>query len=160
MVTLRSRREQPERDPMIEGWLAWYWILPGKSGEESVLVGNGGFKGPPTPNGVAEIGYYLRPTHRGRGYGIEAVRCLLEHVPSHAGVRLVMAETRRHNIASIRLLQKVGLCARAKTLSQVYFALSLYVDLSVARTRKWPEHAPAIVSASNHGGKPATPTKK
>lgn len=93
---------------------AWYWILPGKSGEESVLVGNGGFKRLPTPDGVAEIGCYLRPTHRGRGYGIEAVRCLPEHVLSHAGVRLVMAETRRHNIASIRLLQKVGFVCAGK----------------------------------------------
>ena len=56
--------------------------------------------------------HYLRPTHRGRGYGIEAVRYLLEHVLSHASVRLVMAEMRRHNMASIRLLQKVGfVCA-------------------------------------------------
>jgi RimJ/RimL family protein N-acetyltransferase len=116
MVTLKSRQEQLEGDPKIEGWLAWYWILPGKSGEESVLVGNGGFKGPPTQGGIAEIGYYLRPTHHGRGYGIEAVRCLLEHVFSHAGVRLVMAETRRHNIASVRLLQKVGFGVRGQRL--------------------------------------------
>jgi len=39
MVTLRSSQEQLERDPKIEGKLAWYWILPAKSGEESVLVG-------------------------------------------------------------------------------------------------------------------------
>jgi len=92
----------------MEGWLAWYWILAGKSGEDSVLVGNGGFKGSTSSNGVAEIGYYVRHTHRGRSYGTEAVRCLLEHVPSHAGVRLVMAETQRHDVASVKLPKKVG----------------------------------------------------
>ena len=75
---------------------------------------NGGFKRPPTPHGIAKIGYYLRPTHRGRGYGIEAVRCLVEHALSHAGIRLVMAKTQHHNIASVRLLQKVGFVCAGK----------------------------------------------
>jgi len=92
----------------MEGWLAWYWILRGKSAEESVLVGNGGFKGPPDSEGVVEIGYYVRPMHRERGYGTEAVRRLVEHALSHAGVKLVIAQTQHDNEASIKLLEKIG----------------------------------------------------
>jgi len=96
----------------MEGWLAWYLVLPGKSGEESVLVGNGGFKGPPSSDGIVEVGYYVRPAHRGHCYGSEAVRCLLEYTLSRAGVKLVIAQTQHDNEASVKLLEKVGfVCA-------------------------------------------------
>ena len=77
-----------------------------------ILVGNGGFKGPPDSEGVVEIGYYVRPMHRGRGYGTEAVRRLVEHALSPAGVKLVIAQTQGANVASTKLLEKVGfVCA-------------------------------------------------
>ena len=104
--------EQLQKGPEMEGWLAWYWVLTGKSGEESVLVGNGGFKGPPSSDGIVEVGYYVRPAHRGHGYGTEAVCCLLEHALSRAGVKLVIAQTQHDNEASVKLLEKVGfVCA-------------------------------------------------
>jgi len=100
--------EQLEKGPEMDGWLAWYLVLPGKSEGESVLVGNGGFKGPPGSNGVAEIGYFVRSTHRGCGYGTEAVHRLVEYALSRAGAKLLIAQTQHDNIASIRLLKKVG----------------------------------------------------
>src|SRR5947207_248336 len=42
-ATLRERPEEA-------GWWAWYWITAGPS--EAVLVGSGGFKGPPNAAGV------------------------------------------------------------------------------------------------------------
>jgi len=99
--------EQLEKDPEMEGWLAWYWVLPGKGREESMLIGNGGFKGPPDSDGGVEIGYYVRPTHRRHGYATEAVRCLVEHALSCTGVKIVVAETQGDNVASVRLLEKI-----------------------------------------------------
>ena len=100
--------EQLEKGPEMDGWLAWYLVLPGKSKGESVLVGNGGFKGPPGTDGTAEIGYFVRSTHRGCGYGTEAVHRLVEYALSRAGTKLIIAQTQHNNIASIRLLKRVG----------------------------------------------------
>jgi len=118
--------EQLQKDPEMEGWLAWYLVLPGKRGEQSILVGNGGFKGPPDSEGVVEIGYYVRPAHRGHGYGTEAVRCLLEHALSRAGVKIVVAETQGDNVASVSLLENVGfvLTGEGSELGLLRFALA------------------------------------
>ena len=118
--------EQMQRIPKMERWLAWYWIFPGKRREESILVGNGGFKGPPDSDGVVEIGYYVRPTHRRRGYATEAVRCLVEHAFSCTGVKVVVAETQGDNAASLRLLENVGfvLTGEGSELGLLRFALA------------------------------------
>ena len=118
--------EQLEKGPEMDGWLAWYLVLPGKSGEESVLVGNGGFKGPPGTDGTAEIGYFVRSTHRGRGYGTEAVHRLVEYALSRAGAKLVIAQTQGSNVASVRLSENVGfvLTGEGSELGLLRFALA------------------------------------
>jgi RimJ/RimL family protein N-acetyltransferase len=59
-------------------------------------------------NHSAEIGYFIGPEFRGRGYAAEAVALLLKHLFSDLGLNKVMAQTGEFNLHSIRLLEKLG----------------------------------------------------
>jgi RimJ/RimL family protein N-acetyltransferase len=58
--------------------------------------------------GAYGIGYMLVPEARGRGYGSEAVRILVDYVFLHHDVPRVQAETHPDNTASQRVLEKAG----------------------------------------------------
>lgn len=70
--------------------------------EDGVVVGDCGWFGPPT-DGVAEIGYGVAASVRGRGVGRSAVLLLLEWVSSQGATR-VRAEVLPGNAPSLRLL--------------------------------------------------------
>jgi [ribosomal protein S5]-alanine N-acetyltransferase len=71
------------------------------------VVGGGGVKAPPTADGEVEIGYAMAPTWQGRGLGTQAARGLTEEALAH-GAQRVSACTRPDNIASWRLLERIG----------------------------------------------------
>jgi RimJ/RimL family protein N-acetyltransferase len=75
---------------------------------DNVVVGYGGFKGLPTPEGVAEIAYGLSPEYQGRGYATEAVQALVSFAFSSNQVRVVRAHTLAEVNASTRVLTKCG----------------------------------------------------
>jgi len=72
-----------------------------------VLVGWGGFKGPPT-DGSAEIGYAVAPEWQGRGIATCAVRAMLREAYAAAQVKAVIAHTLPERNASVRVLEKAG----------------------------------------------------
>jgi len=74
-------------------FLGWFHFRPGKD------------SGPDE----AELGYRLRRTAWGKGYGTEASRALIQKGVIELGVRRVTASTYEHNIASRRVMEKVGL---------------------------------------------------
>ena len=98
--------EQLERHPELTGWLSWYWVLRGDG--EAVLVGSGGFKGCPQPDGTIEVGYSVLPQYQGYGYTTEAVSGLLSWAFTHSELACVIAETLSDNERSIRVLEKLG----------------------------------------------------
>ena len=100
--------EQLEQDLTLVGWLSWYWVLRGEATEEALLIGSGGFKGQPQPDGAIEIGYSILPQYQGRGYATEAVASLLAWVFSYSEVIQAIAEAPQENRASIRVLAKLG----------------------------------------------------
>ena len=115
-------REELRTRSELAGWLSWYWILranslthtsgtvhrPCDKGPDSgVLIGGGGFKGPPD-HGLVEIGYHVLAPYRRRGYAAEAVEALLGWAFSHSSVRAVVAETGPGNAPSRGLLEKLG----------------------------------------------------
>lgn len=55
-------------------------------------------------DGCREIGYWVDPQHWGRGIASRALRLFLEEV----GERPLRAHVVRHNVASIRVLEKAG----------------------------------------------------
>ena len=56
----------------------------------------------------AEIGYTLAPDQQGHGYATEAVRAVLERLFTVQGLHKVSAECDARNLASARLLERVG----------------------------------------------------
>ena len=86
------------------GWWLWYFL----DAAERVLVGQGGFKGPPQ-DGTIEIGYSICDIFQRRGYATESVGALLEWAFVQPGVERVIAHTYRHLHASIRVMEKNGL---------------------------------------------------
>ncbi len=78
---------------------------------DRVVVGDIGFHGPASIDGVVEIGYSLVGAVHGRGVGTAACREVLE-LAWRDGASAVRAETAADNVASRRVLVKAGFTAR------------------------------------------------
>ncbi|HWX22473.1 MAG TPA: GNAT family N-acetyltransferase [Candidatus Binatia bacterium] len=86
-------------------WVHGFSFLLGDSG---VVVGKGGFKGPPTDDGAVEIAYGIFPDHQGKGYATEGAAALTAFAFGSGKVRVVRAHTRPEGNASKRVLTKCG----------------------------------------------------
>ena len=96
-----------QREPQHAGWYQWLWVW-NVPPEKRLLVGNGGFKGPPDEQGEVELGYSVWEPFQRRGLATEAATALVDWAWQQPACRTVMAETDLHNIASHRVLQKLG----------------------------------------------------
>lgn len=75
-----------------------------------------GFKGLPDEQGEAEIGYGIDPDQQGHGYVTEAVQAMLAWAFQEPACRAVIApDTKKWNVASNRILAKVGMHMYAET---------------------------------------------
>lgn len=72
------------------------------------VIGDCGTVGWTDQQGHVEIGYGLAAPYRGRGYGTEAVRVLADWVTAQPGVTAVTASVEVGNLASRRLLERLG----------------------------------------------------
>jgi RimJ/RimL family protein N-acetyltransferase len=75
---------------------------------DNVLIGFGGFTGPPTNDGVVEIAYGITPAYQGRGYATETAQALMKYAISNGRVRTIRAHTLPEQNASTRVLEKCG----------------------------------------------------
>lgn len=92
--------------------------------EERALIGDIGFHAPPDANGSVEIGYDILAAHRRQGYAVEACDALLDWTFQQPGVRFVVAESLIDNVASIRVLEKVGLRRFSTTAESIWWRLT------------------------------------
>lgn len=70
------------------------------------MVGDLCFKGPPNENGEIEIGYGTYDGFQGRGYMTEALGAMAGWAFRQPGVRAIVAETDKDNVASHKTLSK------------------------------------------------------
>ncbi|MEO0826400.1 MAG: GNAT family N-acetyltransferase [Cyanobacteria bacterium J06639_16] len=98
-TTLRERPDEV-------GWHTWYWIA--RESQPEILVGSGGFKGPPEQADTVEIGYGTLEAFQGRGFATEAVIALTRHALKQPGVFRVIADCHVENAPSLRVLAKCG----------------------------------------------------
>ena len=101
-------------DPKQHGWWGYYVVLDSENGGRPVVVGTAGFKGLPSPEGTAEVGYGVLPEYRRRGIAMEATLGLVAHAFTHGNVERVIAETLAENVPSIGVLQKCGFQLRGE----------------------------------------------
>jgi ribosomal-protein-alanine N-acetyltransferase len=73
-----------------------------------VLIGMGGFPGPPDSDGIAEIAYGIAPSYQGKGYGTEVATALIDFASHDSRVRKIRAHTLAEANASTRVLEKCG----------------------------------------------------
>ncbi|WP_417069710.1 GNAT family N-acetyltransferase [Niveibacterium terrae] len=107
-AALEFFRERLARDPAAAGWYSWYAIHRPTDSDDAVLVGAGGFFGPPGADGIAEVGYSIVPEFRSRGFASELIQALVSHALAKPEVLRVIAHTAPANLASIRVLERSG----------------------------------------------------
>lgn len=81
-------------------WLA-IWVIV--SAKDKTIVGTLDFKALPDENGEIEIGYYVSPSFRCRGFATTAVKLICDWAFEN-GAKKVVAETYKQNIASKKVL--------------------------------------------------------
>lgn len=74
--------------------------------DESMYIGQGGFKGEPNEEGVVEIGYEIAKDYRGRGFAHEIIQYLVGVAFNHPEVKTIMAHTLAAKNESNHLLIK------------------------------------------------------
>ncbi|HET7811396.1 MAG TPA: GNAT family N-acetyltransferase [Steroidobacteraceae bacterium] len=94
-----------EASANIDPWVHGFAIRHRGSG---VVIGTGGYTGPPDANGEVEIAYAIDEEHQGKGYATEAAGALVNFAYNHPAVRLVRAHTLPVANASTRVLTKCG----------------------------------------------------
>ncbi len=71
-------------------------------------IGDIGYKKPPDEHGIVEIGYYVFPPFRGKGYATEMVDGLVEWANKDKRINFVCAGVEPNNIASKQVLFNNG----------------------------------------------------
>ncbi len=92
--------------------------------EERRIIGSLAFKGPPNRENEVEIGYGFDSFYHNRGLATEAVREMVRWALCEDGVEAVIAETANMNVASMRVLQKVGFVITSATSRYLYWKVS------------------------------------
>lgn len=90
------------------GWYGWYAVRPADGLAPCTLVACGGYFGPPTGEGVVEIGYSVCPEWQRRGYATEIASALAAHACRSPGVTTVIAHTDIDNPGSVAVLERAG----------------------------------------------------
>jgi len=73
------------------------------------VIGDVGFMGPPDATGAVNVGCAITADARRQGYATEALAALLGWAREQPGLTCVLADTSRSNVASQRLLERVGM---------------------------------------------------
>jgi RimJ/RimL family protein N-acetyltransferase len=100
----RIRLEDIAKNPEAADWIARAAVLD----PDAVVVGHGGFHGPPDTDGIVEVAYSVAPEHRRRGYAKAMLAALLERADADPRVTAVRASIRPDNIGSRATIKGFG----------------------------------------------------
>ena len=90
---------------------------------DRTIIGETGFHGPPDGSGTVEVGYSIVPDYRGRGFAFEATRALIDKAFERPGIRRVIAGCLDDNLASIKVLERLGMQRAGSTGEMLRFEL-------------------------------------
>jgi [ribosomal protein S5]-alanine N-acetyltransferase len=123
-----------EAAPDKAGWFGWYALLLDSEATLPILVGGGGFLGPPA-HGEVQIGYSMLPQFQQRGIATEMVAGLVGWALNHSDVTCIVGETEWENPASVQVLRKIGFAPLGATNASggMRFELRRGVDQSTRR---------------------------
>ncbi len=93
----------------VNGFNSWVVVRR----ENFQLVGSAGFVGNPDEKGCVEIGFGIQKTQRRQGYCLEAATALVKWAFKQDPVRCISAQCENNNLASGKLLVKLGFAQTA-----------------------------------------------
>lgn len=117
-TTIASRMVTADTEEVsIESRLPWFeahnavsrplWMIENTEKETVGWVSFQSFYGRPAYNATAEISIYLHEDFRNKGLGREILQYAIQQSPS-LGIKTILGFIFAHNIASIRLFEKLG----------------------------------------------------
>ena len=68
-----------------------------------------------------ELGYIFNPAHQNQGYATESATALLRHGFEHFGIHRLVAHCNPENIASWRVLEKIGMTREGHLRQNIFF---------------------------------------
>ena len=101
---LKWRVPQVKVDPSLNKWFV-RWIVLSRTRE---IIGSTSFHGPPSTDGVIEIGYGIHPDFQGQGFGPEALVGMWSWAIEDAHVKTLRYTVSQTNTRSLRVIQKFG----------------------------------------------------
>jgi RimJ/RimL family protein N-acetyltransferase len=111
-------QEQMEAQPGVPGHI---FQIAVELKETGLLVGDCALKIAEHDERQAEMGYTLSRAYQGRGIASEAVSCVLEYAFVALGLHRVIAITDCENVASVALLERLGLRREGHFRQNVWF---------------------------------------
>jgi RimJ/RimL family protein N-acetyltransferase len=108
ILAIKHFRDCLTENPEAVGWYGWYSLMRQREGEPRILIGAGGFFGPPDAKWQVEIGYSVARDFEGQGYATEIVSALVRYAFATTRVRRVVAHTMMGNIGSRKVLERAG----------------------------------------------------
>ncbi|MBB6454996.1 ribosomal-protein-alanine N-acetyltransferase [Salirhabdus euzebyi] len=93
--------EQLLKNNHVKGYGPWIVYT-----NEKKVIGDIGFRGVPGANGYLEVGYYITPAERKKGYASESLGVLCDWAFSQTGVKGILAECEMKNRGSQMVLEK------------------------------------------------------
>ncbi|HSP21692.1 MAG TPA: GNAT family N-acetyltransferase [Planococcus sp. (in: firmicutes)] len=108
-----------EDKPELLGWGVWM-VVRRATGQ---TIGDAGFKGMPNSDGVVEIGYGIAAEAQNQGFATEAAKGLINWAFRTGRVKRVIAECTHGNVASIKVLEKLGLHRTGSNDELLFWAL-------------------------------------
>ena len=108
-----------EKDPNQLNWGPWFVMLK----ESGHIIGDIGFKGRPDEERMAEMGYGSLEEYRNHGYATESVQALISWAFETDEADILVAETANDNIASINVVQKLGMQRIREANGMIYWQL-------------------------------------
>lgn len=97
------------------------WMIVKK--DDMRIIGDIGFKGQPDKNREIEVGYGLVEKEKGKGFVTEALCKILDWAFSQKNVDIIKADCLISNMASIRVLEKVGMKETNRDNELIYWEL-------------------------------------
>jgi [ribosomal protein S5]-alanine N-acetyltransferase len=108
-------------DPSQLGWGVWLMIHIA----DSTLIGDLGFIGKPDRTGTVEMGYEVLSAYRRQGFTFEAVEALVNFAFTQPELKRIIAHSPDDHVASIRILEKLGMQQIAKDENLLEWELKL-----------------------------------
>lgn len=91
--------------------------------DNMAVIGDAGFKGKPNANGEVDIGYSIIEKEQKRGYGFETAKKLTDWAFSQQEVKFITASCLINNIASARILEKLGMQEISRNEEMIYWRI-------------------------------------